>query len=446
MKPLPDAPPFHDVFKLPAERLKEVLHASQALRDTEYLHWEALRHKPSPPDGLNHLEWWLALKVKRNSSPLALAELTALNGQTLKVTRNARVDSAVARMDRLLAGQVTVPGMNADETTRDRFVASSLMEEAIHSSLFEGAVSTREEAKEMLRSNRKPVSRDERMIINNYMAMTRLRELSQHPLTTDSILELHRILTDGTLDHPDAAGRIQRPDERRISVIDDRVHRVVHSPPPADQLPQRLERLVDFANAPDDANGQFIHPIIRSIALHFMLGYDHPFHDGNGRTARAIFYWSMLRRGYWLAEFFSISRLLYQKRRPYELAFLQVESDEFDATYFVLQQLEVLEQAAQDLFSYVRRKSEAQQSIRRRLQGRDDLNHRQIALLDHALRKPDAIYTHVSHATSHRISVMTARSDLQSLFKRGWLRKAQSGKKLIYQPVAEIERILSSRT
>lgn len=46
----------------------------------------------------------------------------------------------------------------------------------------------------------------------------------------------------------------------------------------------------------------FIHPAIRAIILHFWLGYDHPFVDGNGRTARALFYWAMLRQNYSLFE------------------------------------------------------------------------------------------------------------------------------------------------
>jgi Fic family protein len=63
---------------------------------------------------------------------------------------------------------------------------------------------------------------------------------------------------------------------------------VFHTPPPAAELPARLEAMCDFANSktPDT----FIHPVVRGIFLHFWLAYDHPFVDGNGRTARALFY------------------------------------------------------------------------------------------------------------------------------------------------------------
>ena len=441
MKPLAPVPPLTSLQDVPPERLGFLMRKFASLDDSAYLHWDKLRHL-SPPDGLSVREWWLALKLKRLGSRLEFPELRAIDGRTLSVSRHARMDAGVATMDRLLAGRIELPEVTRDGATRDQYVVSSLMEEAIHSSLFEGAVSTREAAKDMLRSNRRPTTRDERMILNNYRAMTRLREMAKSPLTEAMVLELHRTVTEGTLDNPAMAGHIQRPGESRIRIVDDRVNRVVHTPPSAEHLPERMHRLIEFANADDVSNDQFVHPVLRSILLHFQLAYDHPFHDGNGRTARALFYWSMLRRGYWLVEFFSISRLLYRSRSPYELAYLQVESDEQDATYFVLQQLEVLQQAIDGLYRYVERKSRAQRLLRQHLQGREDLNHRQLALLDHALRNPDALYTHESHANSHRVSTITARSDLQDLVRRKWLNQSKSGKRLVYQPQTGLEQRL----
>ncbi|MGQ0799070.1 MAG: Fic family protein [Pseudomarimonas sp.] len=426
---------------MPAERLTLVFDAAQRLSDDDYLHWDKLRHL-TPPPGLTPREWWLALKLKRSANRLAFPELLATNGSPASLTRHARVDAGLARMERLLAGRLTLPEAANSPATRDQFIASSLMEEAIHSSLFEGAVSTREAAKDMLRSQREPVNRDERMILNNYRAMLRLRELAREPLSLEGVLELHRILTDGTLDRPEQAGRMQEEGEERVCILDRRLNRVVYSPPPAAQLPERMARLIDFANAADVVDGRFVHPLVRSILLHFQLAYDHPFYDGNGRTARALFYWSMLHRGYWLAEYFSISRLLYQQRHPYELAYQQVESDSQDSTYFVLQQLDVLDRSVDALFDYVERKSRAQRVLRQKLRGRDDLNHRQLALLDHALRHSDALYSHESHANSHRVSIMTARKDLLDLVHRGWLRQSKSSKRSVYQPEPSLDAIL----
>lgn len=437
MKPDLPTPPLEALWKLPQPRVFAVLSAT-GLDDTDYLHWEKIRQL-TPPSGLSTLEWWLALKWRRNASAMPLPMLKAVNGGALQVTRHARMDAALSRLDRQLTGFQSLPETLANAASRDRYLVSSLMEEAIHSSLFEGAVSTREAAKDLLRSDRPPVSRDERMIVNNYRAMTLLREIRGEPLRVETVLELHRIMTEATLDDPAAAGRVQTPAEPRVRVIDDRLHRVVHEPPSAESLPGRLERLVAFANGSDEEDGRFVHPILRAILLHFQLAYDHPFADGNGRTARALFYWCLLNRGYWMAEYLSISRLLYRGRAPYEKAYLHVETDGHDGTYFVLQQLDVLGLAVNELFAHVERKRHQQHQLERRLRNDPDLNHRQLAVLNHALKNPDAHYTHESHAHSHRISVMTARADLQSLVGRGWLNQRRSGKRFVYTPAPGLD-------
>lgn len=444
MKPFPAPPSLEALRTFPPERLTRLFQIAQSLDDDRYLHWESLRHR-RPPEGLSALEWWLALKLKRVGNRLRFPTLTSKRGSPLTVSRHARLDAGFATMDRRLSGPLAIPDAVRNDATRDRYLASSLMEEAIHSSLFEGAVSTREQAKELLRSNRRPVDRDEQMILNNHRAMLRLREMANEPLTVDGVLELHRILTEGTLKKPDQAGRLQGDDEDRVRVVDDRLGRVVHDPPPAVVLTSRVAQLVDFANGDDVEAGQFVHPVLRSILLHFQLAYDHPFADGNGRTARALFYWSMLHRGYWLIEFLSISRPIYRARRPYEQAYVEVESDDQDATYFVLQQLTVIDQAARDLFSYVERKSREHGAVLRRLHNRPDLNHRQLALLGHALRNPDAVYTHDSHANSHRVSNVTARSDLLELVRHDWLIASRSGKRSVYQPVEDLDAKLGQR-
>lgn len=443
MKPWPIAPQLDRLTSLPPERLADVFRYSGALGDRDYLHWEQIRHR-RPPDGLSTDEWWLALKLKRTGSRLAFPTLTAKSGQALCVSRHGRLDSGFSILDRLMAGRMELPASVRNEHARDRYLVGSLMEEAIHSSLFEGAVSTREAAKELLRQQRRPTSKDERMILNNYRAMQRLRSMAAAPLRVDDVLELHRILTEGTLEDPGQAGRIQTEADRRVDVVDDRIGRLVHRPPPAAELPLRLQRLVEFANGDDSDGDQFVHPVLRSILLHFQLAYDHPFADGNGRTARALFYWSMLRRGCWLAEFLSVSRPIYRSRSAYEQAFIAVESDPHDGTYFVLQQLQVIEQAVQELFEYVERKSRQDGELRQLLSRRADVNHRQLALLQHALNHPHAEYTHESHGNSHRVSTVTARADLRDLVARGWLRPSRSGRRIVYQPVEDLPSLLTA--
>lgn len=439
MKSFPPAPRLEPTDWADVGQMARIMRLATEISDTPYLHWEQLRHR-APPAGHTTLEWWKALQIKRRMVSSQHELLDGYGGQHWCTSRHALIEARLAALDRQLGAPIRHDG-EINPETRDRYLSSSLMEEAIYSSLLEGAVATREAAKDLLRSGQAPASVDERMIVNNHRAIERVRELvhAREPLTVARVLELHSLLTDGTLDDPSAAGRIQSPQEQRIVVWDRRLNRIVHQPPPAEQLPERMQRLVAFANAPDIENERYTHPILRSILLHFQLAFDHPFVDGNGRLARALFYWSMLHRGFWLTEYISITRSIYRERSPYLLAYLYAESAPPDATYFVLQQLDTIEQAVGELNAYLKRKSEQQQRMRRLVLDRFPLNLRQSALLQHALRKPNAIYTHESHALSHRITIVTARSDLMRLTEYGLLRSARSGKKFVYRPATDIE-------
>jgi len=103
---------------------------------------------------------------------------------------------------------------------------------------------------------------------------------------------------------------------------------------------RRLPRVSPTRIGSSQSSGElFIPPIIRAILLHFTLAYDHPFVDGNGRVARALFYWSALSGGYRLLEFVSISRVLRQAPAKYARSYLFTETDDSDVTYFIVHRL-----------------------------------------------------------------------------------------------------------
>ena len=159
------------------------------------------------------------------------------------------------------------------------------MEEAIASSILEGAATTRKKAKEMLREGRKPKTRGERMIQNNYATMRKIKDHVSEELSVELLCELQESITAGTLEDASASGRLRRPDED-VMVVDVVDGTVLHNPPDAGLLKDRLKLMCDFAN--ESKSTGFIHPVIKGIILHFWLAYEHPFVDGNGRTARAI--------------------------------------------------------------------------------------------------------------------------------------------------------------
>ncbi|MBD0737126.1 Fic family protein [Streptomyces sp. CBMA29] len=399
-----------------------------------YLPWDKIRFK-TPPPGITHEEWWAGIRFTRHQMK-RLLPLEDISGRPFSFALPDRVLKALEQITRDSSGKIKISEEVTNPGTRDRYLVHSLIEEAINSSQLEGASTTRLVAKEMLRSGRPPRSRDERMIVNNYGAMRLIGELRDERLSPELICEIHRIVTEGTLDNPDAAGRFQRPDEERVSVHTDDGE-LLHTPPPADTLPERVSRLCDFANGTLDA-GSYIPPVLRAITVHFMMGYDHPFEDGNGRTARALFYWSMLNQGYWLTEFVAISQILKNAPVPYALSYLYTEDDENDLTYFYLHQLDVLQRSIDNLHTYLADKAREVQTLQTKISRSDTgFNHRQIALLQYAMKNPAAAVTAHSHMTSHNVAYETARQDLMGLEKSGLFVKRRSGKAYVWTPVAD---------
>ena len=407
----------------------------------KYCHWDTFRHAPPRPD-LPAEEQWLAVKLART----ALYQTLPLKDSKGIPFRYALPNVALQMLhevDRSAAGNIQAPEQVTNIATRDTYLFKSIVEEAITSSQLEGASTTREVAKAMIQEGRRPRTRSEQMILNNYRGMRRALEFVDQPLAPELVIELQRVLTEDTLDDPDGAGRLRRGDED--IVIEDETGTRLHTPPPADQLEQRMRAMCDFANGGKD--DEFIPPAVRAILLHLWLAYDHPFVDGNGRTARALFYWSMARQGYWLCEYVSISRILKKARGQYASAYLYTESDDNDATYFILYQLRVLLRAIEELHHYLARKSteihEADELVRRASANHAELNPRQLALINHALKTPTARYTIESHRRSHGVTYETARTDLTKLADESLLDRRNSGRSFVFTPTHDLREQLT---
>ena len=433
-------PPFAELMReVSPERFAELaMLARSAPGRAEYLHWDRLRRLPAP-EGLTHREWWLTIKVARHDGLRAVA-LADATGQPFRFSVPEGALEALHAIDLCTAGtfgaggKVGVPGQVLSLENRNVFLASSLMEEAITSSQLEGAVTTRKVAAEMIRTGRKPRDVSERMILNNYRTMQRIRELKDSALTPELVFEVHRMVTDDTLDDPTAAGRFRRPDEK--IVVSGEYGEVVHTPPIATELPKRMGLMCDFAN--NVTSDAFVHPVVRGIILHFWLAFDHPFVDGNGRTARALFYWSMLRQGYWPFEFISISHILRKAPIKYVRSFLYTETDDNDLTYFVVAQADVIIQALQELSTYIDRKTAEVREAESTIRSLDLFNHRQSALIIEAVKAPGRRYTIKEHQNLHGVVYQTARTDLLDLANRGVLELKKKGKELVFRVPSDI--------
>lgn len=403
----------------------------------KYHHWDKLRYH-TPPEGFSIEQWWLAIKKQRQSLFKQLP-LTDKNQKPFQYLTNDFITETLHQIDQSVTTFNRMPEQIKNTETKNRYYVNSLIQEAFTSSQLEGATTTRLVAKEMIRTGRLPCDKSEQMILNNFSAMKRINKLKDESLSRELVFDIHLLVTEKTLDDSSAAGRFRTANEK-INVID-MYNEVFHDPPPADQLEERMAAMCDFANGKTPK--YFIHPVIRAIILHFWLAYDHPFVDGNGRTARTLFYWSMLRHRYWLFEFVSVSQIIVKAPAKYARAFLHTETDDNDLTYFIIYHLDIIRQATKALYEYIERKTKRLQAIENQLRGIIVLNHRQRALISRALHHPHQRYTIRSHQISHNVVYQTSRTDLLDLERRGLLKSEKIGKTWYFTPVNDLEEKLT---
>lgn len=423
ISPPPRPLPISEILRKIDSDLLENPQVISVLEKTRAAHlpWDKFRFQSLPPG--SHEILWQYARWQRDFSlrALPLRDQQDLPFRFLMPPGSARL---ISQIDQQSAGSFI--SEQSSLPARERFVISSLMEEAISSSLLEGAQTTRVEAKKMLREGRAPRSRAERMVANNWATMEHILTLKNEPLSLAMLLDIQAYMTRDTLDDAADSGRLRTRDD--IHVVDTRNEEIVHHPPPFAELPARLEQLILWAN---DDESAWIHPVIKASILHFMIGYEHPFVDGNGRTARALFYWFMLSRGYWLFEFLAISRFFLRAPAQYGRAYILSETDGNDVTYFLDYSLRAVELSLNEMHAQVNEKLFAKNSQRAQA---PDLNARQNELLAHASLHPDAQYTFLLHQNLHRVTYQTARTDLLKLEERGYLKSYKQGNKFIFLP------------
>lgn len=376
----------------------------------KYEYWDTVKYKPLPNGCSSSRELWLRTKASRVLTTVyPWQKYGLLFGLTNKMQRLCH------EFDLNFGGTWEGRSMIPSES-RERYLVSSLMEEAIYSSMMEGAATTRKVAKEMLRRKITPKDKSQQMIHNNYQTIQFIVENKYNMLTPELVMHIHRLMTEKTLVNPDDAGRLRTNDN--VVVENGITHEVVHVPPPYQVLPIFINDLCDYFNETDAK--VFIHPIIRGIIVHYMVAYMHPFVDGNGRTARALFYWYMLKEKYWLTEYMSISRVIANSKKSYEKAFQYVAADDNDLGYFITYNLRVLDQAFKQLQDYIKRKQEERVAANIFLQI-GDINERQAQILKMFIDNPKEVITVRSLQDKFMISPTTAKTDIIGLLQKGLL-------------------------
>lgn len=377
--------------------------------NADYEYWDKIKYKKLP-EGVTPQMLWTNVKASRLKSMIPVWDKYGIN---LCVT--SQMQRLCHEFDMKFGSFWEVEG-DTQSAEKKYYLSSSLMEEAIYSSKMEGASTTRIIAKDMLRKKKSPQNKSQQMIVNNYNTIQYIVEHKDEPLTEELLLTIHRLMTEKTLDNPEDAGHFRTNDN--VVVADMVEGDVIYTPPSFQEIPEFVESLCDFFN--NDNPCTFIHPIIRGIIVHFMLAFMHPFVDGNGRTARALFYWYMLKEGYKLTEYMSISRVIAKSKSSYEKAFRYVENDGNDMGYFVAYNLGALEKSFHQLRDYIQRKRREKRAASSFMMA-GNINQRQALVLQRLKEEPDTIFTVKDVQDQFSVSSMTARKDLSDLVQQGYL-------------------------
>lgn len=381
----------------------------------DYLFWDKIKYKATD---CTPTELWNAIKLFR----FLRANKVTFGKYTFNFVITDYIQRALHQFDLHIGGTLG-SNIGIAETDKTKFIISSIMEEAISSSQMEGANTTRKKAKEMIQLEKRPKNKSEQMIMNNYVTMKHIVQYKDEDITPEKILYIHKLIANGTLDHPEEEGSFRENDD--IHIVNHSNSEIVHTPPPQEEIKQLINDICDFFNKDGK---EFIHPIIKGCIIHFMIGWIHPFTDGNGRTARALFYWYMLKKGYWLTEYLSISRIIKDTKSQYEKAYLYTEIDENDLSYFITYHIKTMEKAYNALKDYISRKQKEvfQAAKFMKISG---VNDRMAQILKILHDDPDRILSIKEIESRFNISDYTARTDLKSLTELGFLEVIQVNKK-----------------
>jgi len=385
----------------------------QKIQDA-YLYWDKIKFKAKD---CTPQELWCAVKLHRRIRRKTIY----FHGHAFHYVMTDYLQQALHQFDMHIGGNLG-SNIGIAETDKAKFMVSSIMEEAISSSQMEGASTTRKRAKEMIQQAKRPKNKSEQMILNNFVTMQHIVQHKNDDLTIENLLHIHQLVTKNTLDDTNEEGRLRENDE--VFIVNHANSEVVHTPPTHTELHALMHDLCIFFNSDSK---EFIHPIVKACILHFMVAWIHPFTDGNGRTARAVFYWYMLKKGYWLTEFLSISRIIKDSKAQYEKAYQYAEIDENDLTYFLTYHLKSMEKAIEALKSYISRKQKEvfQAAKFMKITG---VNDRMAQILKIVYDDPERILKTKEMEARFNVSNFTARTDLKSLVGLGFLEIVQVNK------------------
>lgn len=170
------------------------------------------------------------------------------------------------------------------DVAKDQYIKKSLIDEVTFTNEIEGVISTRKEINEIITDISEHIKNENRFegIVSKYRTLLSAESIditssSAFRKIYDDIL-LKEVISNNPKDAPD--GVIFR--KNTVHVVDGRAVEIHEGINPEKEIIRYMDEALNFLNNyPTD-------PIIKVAVFHYLVGYIHPFYDGNGRINRFV--------------------------------------------------------------------------------------------------------------------------------------------------------------
>ena len=329
----------------------------------EYLPWNQFKHL-NPPKKLTVAEHWFGVKKARENASININFGSEIY-QSLIFCMTNTMQGDLYFIDQNFKGNSNLNKIFSGSNTRNAYRAKYRIEEAIYCAYLEGYSVEKSIAENIIKGSFEASNKHEEMVLNIYQAQIYLGSKKDQTLIPEMIFELY----DTLLGKP------------------------YNNAPVKNRILENLKYICDFINTKQKT---FIHPIIKALALQFCILDSKPFNKMNGLVARLLCHWYLIKNGYWLVDFASISKALKSNQGKYTQSVKLSQEDNYDITYFLIPMVQMikqsLEQIEKDINRSIKDISEVETLIYK--SGRNIvLNHRQLLVLTHAVNNPNYTYT-----------------------------------------------------
>ena len=203
------------------------------------------------------------------------------------------------------------------QATADAFGIKAMEEEIAATFTIENIDFSRDSVRKILRGY-SPVDEQENCIYGMKKGLEFIAD-STNTITQENIFALYNMAVGEYLEEENRllSGAHYRHDT--VFVVGQKVE---HMGLPHAKLPEYMERLISFIQ--DDSP---MNDLLKAAAIHFYIAYLHPYFDGNGRMARLLHLWFLLRKCYSSALFVPLSEYIERSRKQYYDAFTLAEEN-----------------------------------------------------------------------------------------------------------------------